>query len=579
MKIRKTLSKNIVFVALALAVIGRLVVSYPLNTNLLEGTDFTAHIPKIWYLANEYEKYGEWNPYWYGGYPIFKYYSPLSYYMAGFLAFFMNDIIAYKIVINVFFLLAPIVFYLFIRDFKLSNAQKAVGILVFSFFITNIYYFWNNAFPTLVNMPFLILTWLFAKKFAEGKGKKSLVFASLFVGLSILIHQLTAFFNLLLIFSWILIKYRKILILPIMLGSLISSFWLFPFLFEFEKSVIRFPEISGFINNIIYHIGFSGLILLSAFLFGLSIFSFREKTEKHFLAILAIILLVVLFSQQYRIIALIPIPLAVFIAQIYNKKIILPIFALIIVFAVLFYSYHAFSFSGHEAWEVPSAESRIIYLPPSYEFCLPEEKCYKFSYSSYLPLKKNQQIINGWFQESQRIGKLKNTKDPYLEKISRPLEMQGFEYYSLLKAGFVNTVVVNKFYPEYVSYFSNSTYFKKINESEHFIVFELNPIFSYVEINGLPINYSIIRGNNKISLKLDCYAGNLTIKESYDINWKLYLNNKQIDYDVNEYGFIKTKINKKGKCEVIMNYQKNMEFLPLSLLFLLLITFIRLGKK
>jgi len=94
--------KNILLLTLILVISGRLFVSYPLNENLLEGTDFTAHVPKILYLEKYYNSYGMWDPYWYGGYPIFKYYSPLSYYTAAFFTLFVDELISYKIIMDVF---------------------------------------------------------------------------------------------------------------------------------------------------------------------------------------------------------------------------------------------------------------------------------------------------------------------------------------------------------------------------------------------------------------------------------------------------------------------------------------------
>lgn len=586
-KAGKVLSRNIVFIALAIAVLGRLAVIYPLNTNLLEGSDFTAHAPKVWYLANEYEKYGDWDPFWYGGYPIFKYYSPLSYYMGGFFALFADATIAYKIIIDIFFLLAPFAFYIFIKGFNLGDAQKAAGILGFSFFITNIYYFWNNAFPTVVNTVFIIFTWIFFKKYAENKNRKNLAFASIFLGLSVLTHQLTAFFNLVLVVSWLVIKYRNFPLKPVILGLLVPSFWLIPFLLGFEKSILKFPEIFSFANNIIYHIGTVGLFSLSAFISILILLSLKYRVEKSFLAVMLIIGAVILFSQQFRIISLIPIPLGIFIAQIYgNAKnfpgMIINFFIVVIVasFALLFFSYHAFSFSGHETWEVPSAGNRVIYIPSPREFCMPEEKCYKFFYSAYLPLRGNQQIMGGWFQESQRIGKLKETKDPYLAKINNPPNVSDDEYYSLLKSGFVNSVVVNRFYPEYVKYFEGSRHFKKVNETEHFIVFNQDTPASYIELNNKSVEYRFERNKNEIKIWLDCEPGELIIKESYDPDWRIYdaADSAVLSFDVSKDGFIKTNITGAGRCEIRLNYNKDIKYLPLSIFALLMVLWLAVSS-
>lgn len=583
MKVQKFVMKNIILIVLLISIFGRLAVSYPLNTNLLEGTDFTAHVPKIWYIADVYDKYGDWNPFWYAGYPFLKYYSPLSYYIAGFFAFFLDPVIAYKVIINIFFLLTPIVFYLFIKDFRLNDVQKAVGILIFSFFITNIYYFWNNAFPTVVNMVFIIFTWIFFKRYVENKNNKYLVFASLFFGLSILVHQLTAFMNIVLILLWIFIRYRKIQFLPIIIGILISSFWFVPFFLDFEKPLFKSFLDFSFFSNIYYHLGMLGVISFLLFSIIFIIISLKEKVDKSFLIILFFILFIIVFSTHNRILAILPIPLSMFIAYFFGRRKALSYFTavIVIIFALFFYSYHPFSFFGHEKWDIPQAESRVLYIPVSYDFC-EGEKCNKFMYSAYLALINNQQIINGWFQETQKIGILNKTKNRYLENISSPLDFSDKEYYNLLQKGFVNSIIVNKHYPEYLKYFENSSYFKKSEENEHFILFKYIGNLSFIEINDIPVNYTISREKNKLVLWFKCSPGTLVIKESYDKNLRIYDNfkSKYIDYDINEYGFIKLNLSESEGCMFTLKYDNNLHlFLPLSIFSLILISFIRFKKK
>lgn len=560
MKLRKFLSRNIVLVALAVAVFGRLIVSYPLNENLLEGTDFTAHAPKIWYIANQYTNYGDWNPFWYGGYPFLKYYSPLSYYIAAFFAFFTSATIAYKIVINFFFILTPLGFYIFVNEFKFTKEQQAAAILIFSFFPTNIYYFWNNAFTTIVNIVFCLFTWIFFKKYLEDKGNKNLVFASLFVGLSILIHQLTAFLNIILIFVWSATQ-KKFPIKPVLLGLLISSFWLVPFLLEFQKPLLKSaPEISTFIMNVTDHIGFSSFIILSLFLSLLILYSVRNenKESKRFLLVLLTAFFIVFATTHNRVLALMPIPFAIILSQIVskNKSKIRNFIAVLLIIAltVSFFSFHPFSSQGHEPWETPEAKNRVIYLPTPKDFCLPNQKCDIYMYSVYLPLLKGQQVINGWFQESQSIGVLKGRKDVYMKNINEPLKFSDKEYYDLLNQGFVNSVVVNKFYTDYIKYFSESNYFLAVKESENFIVYDLQPQSTYIEINSVPAEATVKGGFNKIESVFECSPGVITIKETFDPWWNGYLNSEKINLEVNDYGFMQTKTNYNGLCRLELKY-------------------------
>jgi hypothetical protein len=570
-----------VLLTLALVLLGRLIVSYPLNTNLLEGTDFTAHIPKIWYLVHAYDRFGDWNPFWYGGYEFLRFYSPLSYFFTAFFAYIFDESIAYKLVMNIFFLLSVIVFLILLREFKLNENQQIIGLLVYGFFITNLYYFWNNAYPSVINMTFCALVWIWMKRFVESNNMENFCFASVFIGLSILIHQLTAFLNLILLVFWILLAYRKIPWMPILFGFLISGFWLFPFLLEFQKPLFKSPEISAFLQNIEYHLGTFGIISFLIFSITFFIFGLISKhSNKQLFFTLLLAFTFIIFTTHNRILAVLPIPLAIWVAKLYRDtklhKIIF--FGFIVILISIFYSYHPFAFFGHERWEVPEAKDRVIFLPSSHDFC-ENEKCKKFSYSVYLAPKNEIQVISGWFQESQKVFEREKTKWVYLRNLSNPLELNDAEYLSLLREGFVNSVIVNKFFKEYVDYFEKSKYFEKINETKHFIVFEPKMNFSYVEINGKQVNTKVERKKNKILIEFNCFPGNVKIKESHSPFFELLLNGKPVKFSQNNFGFIEFENLETGKCRVELLYKPNRDFLVVSILSILFLCGMCIRRK
>lgn len=563
MKMRKTLSAKIVLLALAVSVIGRLVVSYPLNNDLLQGTDSIAYMHRIW-LAGAGNIY--WDNFWYEGYPSLDYYAPLNYLFGSFFALFSNSVIAYKIVINFFFALTPIAFYLFVREFGWSGRQKALSVLLFSFFPINIYYFWNGSYVTIINIFFSLLVWRHFRRYAENGGKKDMLFAALFLGISVLVHQLTALLSLLLVFFWALARYGKILIKPAALGLLVSGFWLFPFLLKFtgENFLKPFPAISDFLANAVFHLGFArfGIILLLFSALLIAALKFRGKEALPFMLTLLMIGSVVFFSTYNRVLIFLSLPVAVIFADMACRKKALFALALAaaIIFAAVFFSFQPLFFlDTHAAWDVPQAEGRVMYYPPAYALCLPGGCGSSIMEFTLVAPMQGQEIASGWFPQSQLAAGLKDTKYPYLERISNPLNETPEGIYDLFNSGFVRTAVVNKYYPEYLNYFNSSGRFRKINETDRFAVFSVVPEPSYVEINGSGVNYSLSRTDNRIEIRFACSPGTLSIKESYDSDWNAEIGGKPLILRPDKNGFIEADANETGACDTKLSFMPKKE--------------------
>ncbi len=554
----KVLNRNIIILAILIAVGGRLAYSYQLNENLLGGSDFTGHITLINYMAN-YLDLG-WYEFWHGGYPLIKYVSPLAYLMAGFASLFVGDIIAYKLIMDLFFVLAPVAFLLLIKDFNLADWQKAAAVLFFSFFPSGAHYFFENSFTSTINLVFALLFWRSIINYSGKKTFKNLGFAGLFFSFMILVHQLTAIFAAMVVLAWAAVRYRKIILRPFLLGMLISGFWLFPFLLEYRGDSLLESSfslrIAGSIINDIGAVQLSAFLLFFAAVIALSL-KFREDRDfMSMVAVIILILLIVAFSSYFRIISFVSIPAAVLFAKIFSAR---KRFAPIMVVALLMLAFSFYTLrgginaAGYEAWEVPAAQDRMIFYPQGFDYC-DNANCPKSTYSSYLAPKAGRQIIDGMRFQYLIVGGMREKRFLFFQKISNPLNITQEELSELFREGFVNSIVVNRNFQDYVNYFEDSEFFAKSNGTEHFIVFEPAEKSTFAELDSKPVESKVQRFRNGMNISFNCSPGKLLVKESYDNYWTATIAGESLNIATNKYGFMEMNISRTGECILEMKY-------------------------
>ncbi len=553
-----SLGNKIILIAIIIAIGGRLAYSYQINDNLLGGSDFTGHITLVNYIANYLD--AGWFEFWHGGYPLIKYVSPAAYLMASFPALFAGDIIAYKVIMDFFFLLAPLAFLLLIKDFHLADWQKAAAVLFFSFFPSGAHYFFENSFTTTINIVFALLFWKSIINYSEKKTRKNLLFSGLFFSFMILVHQLTAAFAGIVVLVWAAARYRKIVWKPFLAAALISGFWFFPFLLEYRgDSLIESSFSLTVVSSIINDIGALQFAGFAFFFAALLIFSIKFRKDRDFFsfaAAIAMILLIVAFSSYLRIVAFVSIPAAFLFAKIFPER--KWAFAIMIAaLAMLAFSFYALrggiNAAGYEAWEVPSSPDRMIFYPNGYDFC-ENAGCQKSTYSSYLAPKYRHEIIDGMRFQYLMVGGMREKRFAFFQKIASPLNSTPDELSGVLSAGFVNSIVVNKNFEDYAKYFGNDKYFIKTNETEHFLVFEPAQKPSFIELDSKPAESSVERRRNSLNISFGCLPGMLTVKESYDNYWSASISGEPLRIEPDRYGFMEMEINRTGACALEMKY-------------------------
>lgn len=257
------------------------------------------------------------------GYPIYNFYSPLPYYLGGFLNIVgFNPLIATKIVFVTAIVLAGVAMYLFIENFMGSLAGFVAGILYL--------YFPYHAVDTYVRgdldelfayaiLPFVLLG--FYRIFYTTQQRpqiinnlKWIVLFSVSIAFLILSHNLTSYMLLILLFPLVIfsliysknnLKFLSFIIFALLLGFLLSSFYTIPAIFEMKYTNIN-SQIGGGANFLDHFVcalqywdspwGFGGST--SGCIDGLS---FRiGKTNLIFFVISVIFYLYLLVKNKYK---------------------------------------------------------------------------------------------------------------------------------------------------------------------------------------------------------------------------------------------------------------------------------------
>lgn len=560
MEAKPFFKKNILLLSLFLILSLYIWKSYPLSNNSvpLDSSDFSAHIFKIHYISQN--SVTGWNSYWYGGFPFLKYYPPLSYLTAS--AFdFLGLYLSYNFFLDMILLLIPVSFFLFINQFALSKLQKSAALFVFSLSPAILVFYRNSNLPFLASFLFSIIFLIYFKNSLDGK--TGILKPIVLLTPVLLTHVLMGLFLYFSAIIWFssryftksnLLKAIPILVIP----AIAASFWYLPFSQgiysgrEGGVSILSDPLVytASTTNQRLGTMGIpTELFIVFGSLLGLSLimalFNCKEKTLKEFFPWLAISAILFLFLDYKRIIILMAIPIALLITLNTKRNPLLYLTAILIISNIILFS--AFQINFAAAPTYPESGNRTLVLDE-------EKTCQGCSlFSTYLPAINGDEVITGWLPQSQNTNDLFEKRAPFLKKIQDPLSINQTEFNELAKAGMVNYIVVSKNSPEILNYFTNNEQFKLLREENGFIIYKADPEFSYIEINGQQIPSSVSKGR-EIEAEFGCSPGILTIKETYDKDWKITLNNQLLNPKINEYGFMEADISISGPCKLEMEY-------------------------
>lgn len=555
--------------------------AFPLDNTLFPGgTDVAHFLSNSWYIATH--DFTKWNYFWYGGFPFLRYYPPLAFLLTGFVGRFIGVLLAYKLVNDLFLILSTFAFYAFLQEFDLSREKKIIALIVFSFFPIFAYFLADGRFSSLVNIFFLLLYWKFLKRSLDDRKFSSICVAALLLSVSLVTHLTTTFLFGLLTTAWAFIyktKYetlKKLLAISVLAAAMSAWFYL-PSIIEglntsksnlYQRVVgnVYVSELAVRIQTSVIQSEYYAsnyetylLVILVAFTFLLTLLSlgrYKNKTTRDFILTLIFLLLMLLFVRYERSMIFLSIPFAFLVPEglgILKKN--LRIVASILFVAIIVASYllirpQLFAIPNYP--NIPR-DGRVIFLPFGSAYAdSPNEM--KHFFDVIISPMNGQENIFGWFDESQIPGKSAAYKFDYMANLSDPLQTTKDDYYKLLNAGYVNYVVINRNATDLINYFKNPK-FTEIFSGNMFVVYQLSPKSTYVEVNGQAAQSSVQKLDDKIEIDTKCENGAVVIKESYHDLWTATINDSPTPVSFDGYGFIQLNSTYSGTCKIVLRFE------------------------
>jgi len=573
-------TKTILLLTLVFCIAARLAVSLPLDNSYPAGTDTSIHIFRGWL----FEKFGlvKWNYYTEGGLPLLNIYPPLAYIFTGLAGKIFGFLLSYKIVNNFFFIAAPIIFFFLLKELGLDEKKTAIALLFFSLTPVYAYYNADGRFTSSVAFTFSLAAWLFLKKSFDGKRFSYIFLSASSLAASILTSQIIGFMSLPILFFWLIFEKfslpnLKKITAVYFLAFLFSAWWVMPFMLDGFKAdsssslLTKKINIFNFKDEILARIGLLGVYVsdwavaavfaflgITALLCLVSLLEIKNKTNRTFILVAAMIVVVSLISAFKRIFIFLPIPVSIIAAYGLEKlkggyKILL----LSILAATLMSSFFLIqpkSIYNPTFPQLPT-DGRFIFFGN-------ETKYYgrNVVYNLYYLLSgvQGNENIQGWYVSDQATfgsSGFYSTK-----KLSYGRQLMNFSvgneenYYKIMNGGWVNYFIFDTGNKTFEKFFSGSM-FRTYSADERFTIIEIVPKAKYVEVNGKGVEANFEKGIDMITINMSCSPGIVTVKERFDRNWRISLSGKNVAAAENEYGFMDFISSQSGPCKIVMKYE------------------------
>ena len=573
-------TKTILLITLLFCIAARAVNSYPLDNSYPAGTDTSIHVSRSWV----FEKFGlvKWNYYEEGGLPQMNFYAPLSYILTSFVGKFFGTIIAYKIIIDCFFLIASVAFFFLLKEFGLDDRKAAIALFFFSLMPVYSYYMADGRFATVVSFTFVIVAWLFLKKSLDKKGFKYIFLSSLAFSASILSSQIIGFISFLIIFLWLIFhrfdfKNLKKFIYISLLALLFSAWWLAPYAVDTinassgsQNLFIKKPDITNFKNDMLSRIGLLGVfasdwaaifvfafLSITAVLCLASLTEIKFKTNREFILLAVAIVAMSLVLSFKRIFIFLPIPLSIVVAYGVEKLkgfCRISALAVLVLFLILSFFVIRPNVIYNPVFPQLPKDGRFIFLGNETKYY--GDAVYRFYYM--LSTMQGNENIQGWYvSEQQSFGYsslYSMNKLKYGNQLLNFSEGNQDNYYEIMKAGWVNYIVFDTGDAKFTKFF-NSSKFKMYSMDKSFTILEVLPKAKYVGVNGEDVDASFEKGRDVIAINMACNPGKITIKERFDKDWLASVNGMNVVISENEYGFMEFENSQSGPCKVILTYE------------------------
>ncbi|KYH38668.1 MAG: hypothetical protein AYL30_003560 [Candidatus Hecatellales archaeon B24] len=551
------------------------------------GMDSFSHLPKLLYVAEN--GWSSWFFDWYAGMPFFLFYPPLAYMIAYLPTLLgLNPMLSYKLTEVLFILITPAVLYLFCRRLKLSGEQSAFAVLIFSlipFVPLNSVVF--GRFTNIVALPFYLTALIFFFEAIEKWSKRSMLLAGAFFALTLLTHHLSAYILVITVAILLLnvlvgkegfkVKFKKVFSLgsPVVLGFILSSFWLLPFLLY-----LRYWHQVSFNPSSLYYIPVASVIFVLTVL-GVSLLSGRlsKLNDFHSRVMLTWTILFFIYGayfipgslllpaggeidlMRFQFYASIPLSIVLVTREkydfkgvsrrVFGEETLSTPFLIVLLLTVNVVAGASILASTPE---VVAKEVDVGRIPPEIQSYLASRQdfgrvlavdCPFWVY--LLPYYTGKRLIDGWYPQGsilvmlkkvEKICTLNSCKD---DKLIRHFIERAGDYG-------VKWVLIGKYGRHYL--LENSS-FKPVLEAEGITLYENTEQVTYVDASPpVEVSWSWSKDEIKLSLETSAEQTTIIVKEAYFPAWKAYDNGLKIPLEQSELGFMKFKVEGKGKHEI-----------------------------
>jgi hypothetical protein len=501
--------------------------------------------------------------------------------LSSFLPF--DGVVSLKLGFLVFFLLAPITFYLLVKEFALPKKEVLVSTIIFSFTMNFSYLFDMGTFPSMVALPFGFLFFKYFVRTMKTSDLKYVTFSSVFLGIVLLMHNIIAAMFILFAFMYLVSSYYfkaskakiKNSAIIVVLGFLISSVWTLPFIIENANSNFGWPQddwltivpitaiyrlFSFYINGLSTIIaGLATLLIITGFI----AFMKKKNADSYFFMSASIVttamyLLLGLSNSIMplsRFVIFMSLPFSVLIAKNINFgrfKWLLALFGVLLVsYFVLtpvqtndgYLKYnqaldHIQKDAGRLSFE-PEINTPIIFTAPdrgigvdegAYDFSLPKKHFdFIMDNKSIFECTEKRNVLDRMFSFEDVF----NRKSVVFEKPCELVNPSYKEFYRLMD---VRYLIVDKTEGVY-DVFDKDQAFKKLEDFNGFSLFEFSDA-RYIE-TGVGSSYEKISAEKiKISLTSNETMENVRVRVSE--TWYSYwtVNDSSVKLDSDENGFI-----------------------------------------
>jgi len=114
-------------------------------------------------------------------------------------------------------------------------------------------------------------------------------------------------------------------------------------------------------------------------------------------------------------------------------------------------------------------------------------------------------------------------------------------YCEYARAASLDVLVVNRLFPELVTYFEGFDCLEKTGENDNYVIYLLKDKKPYIDFQGTAADYTYIKapGSIRVSFSVkDAGKTSVDISESYVRHWKAWLDEKEIPIERNAYGYM-----------------------------------------